>query len=32
MIIRNTELASSTQEKFEKIEKQYKEVHACYSP
>jgi hypothetical protein len=31
MIIRNTELAA-TQEKFEKVEKQYKEVHARCSP
>ncbi len=31
MIIRNTELATA-QEKFEEVEKQYKEVHACCSP
>jgi hypothetical protein len=31
MIIRNIELAA-TQEKFKKVEKQYKEVHANYSP
>jgi hypothetical protein len=31
MIIRNTELAAA-QEKFEEVEKQYKEVHACCSP
>jgi ESCRT-I complex subunit VPS37 len=31
MIIRNTELATA-QEKFEEVEKQYKEVHARCSP
>jgi hypothetical protein len=32
MIIRNTELAAA-QEKFEKVEKQYKEVHVhCLLP
>jgi hypothetical protein len=31
MIIRNTELAAA-QEKFEEVEKQYKEVHARCSP
>jgi hypothetical protein len=31
MIIRNTELAAA-QEKFEEVEKQYKEVHARWSP